>query len=51
MPLTYDETREYARLKGFNPDEVDVDALTGAITPKRREQPTMHWRQLAAKRR
>ena len=41
MPLTYDETREYARLKGFNPDEVDVDALTGAITPKRREQPTM----------
>lgn len=41
MPLTYDETREYARLKGFNPDEVDVDSFTGAITPKRREQPTM----------
>lgn len=41
MPLTYEETREYATLKGFNPDEVEVNGITGEIRPRNRIQPTM----------
>ena len=41
MPLTYEETREYATLKGFNPDEVEVDPFSGEIRPRNRIQPTM----------
>jgi len=41
MPLTYEETREYATLKGFNPDDVEVDPFSGEIRPRNRTQPTM----------